>query len=79
MKGLHERLVEQLKKYTARYSNEPSGDYEKYEVGMYQPMDGQQRRPSSAQRRESQKRITSGGQQYIELCTCCLTHSLVLL
>ena len=69
MKGLHERIVEQLQKYNARYGNRTtgsSGEYEKYEVGPYHPLEAQQqtppsRRTSTNQRRESQKRIPSGG------------------
>ena len=61
MRGLHERLEEQLKKYTARYNSTSDGDYERYEVGMYQPETPPSRRLSTTQRRESQKRAGSVG------------------
>ena len=76
MKGLHERLEEQLKKYTARYdspTSSSSGEYEKYEFYQTHPDTPPSRRQSSAQRRESQKRVVSGGRH-----TYSLTFSLYL-
>ena len=66
MRGLHERLEEQLQKYTARYNTFSNGDYERYEAGPYRPHPETPptRRPSSStstQRRGSQKRVVSGG------------------
>ena len=64
MKALHERMVELLQDYSARYGYRTSmvsaGDYEKYDVSMYQPVDESAvtRRMSSSRRRESQKKIS---------------------
>lgn len=87
MKALHERLEEQLKKYTVRYDTTSNGDYEKYEVGYYQPHHPETpptRRQSNAARRESQKRILSGGthtnkQTNKNVNTCCSKQGVIVL
>lgn len=64
MKALHERMEELLQDYSTRYGNRTSivsaSDYEKYDVAMYQPIEGQvvPRRMSSSRRRESQKKLS---------------------